>query len=283
MPRSVHDAIATARRALSDAGIPAADAALDAEVLARHALGWDRAVLIARSREEAPSGFEERYADLITRRTGREPVAYIVGVREFWNRDFEVTRDVLIPRPETELVVEEVLEDAHASLLATVVDVGTGSGCIAVTIAAELPEVRVTATDISTAALAVARRNAERHGVGSRVTFLLTDLLDGVSGPLDLIVSNPPYMSSEIEPTLQPEVAKYEPRRALYAGDDGLDAYRRLFPAAAERLADKGLLVVEFGFGQEGDVRRLARAAGLQVARVRADLQNIPRVAVLRR
>ena len=115
------------------------------------------------------------------------------------------------------------------------------------------------------------------------MTFLTADLLEGVSGPVDLIVSNPPYMSLEIEPTLQPEVARYEPRQALYAGGDGLDAYRRLFPAAAERLADGGLLVVEFGFGQEADVRDLARAAGLQVTRVRLDLQGIPRVAVMRR
>lgn len=281
--RSVHDAIATARRALSDAGIPHADAALDAEVLARHALGWDRARLIARGREAAPPEFEDRYTGLIARRAAREPVAYIVGVREFWNRDFEVTRDVLIPRPETELVVEEALEDARASRPAEIVDVGTGSGCIAVTLAAELADVRLTATDISAAALNVARRNAERHDVAGRMTFQLTDLLNGISGPLDLVVSNPPYMSPEIEPTLQPEVARYEPRQALYAGGDGLDTYRRLFPAAAERLADGGLLVVEFGFGQEADVRRLAHAAGLRVARVRADLQQIPRVAVLRR
>jgi release factor glutamine methyltransferase len=283
MPRSVHEALATARRALSEAGIPAGDAALDAEVLARHALGWDRAALIARGREEPTPGFEQRYAELIARRAAREPVAYIVGMREFWNRDFEVTRDVLIPRPETELIVEEALDDARTWAPATIVDVGCGSGCIAVTLAAELPRVHVIATDVSAAALDVARRNAERHRVADRLTFVVTDLLDRVSGPFDLIVSNPPYMSPEIEPTLQPEVAWYEPRQALYAGGDGLDAYRRLFPAAAERLADEGLLVVEFGFGQEADVRDLARTAGLTVTRVSADLQGIPRVAVIRR
>ena len=283
MTGSVHDAIATARRALADAGIPAADAALDAEVLARHALGWDRATLIARGRERSPSGFDERFAELVSRRAAREPVAYITGVREFWMRDFEVTPDVLIPRPETELVVEEALAVAAAHPPAAIVDVGTGSGCIAVTLALELPDAHVIATDISVAALAVARRNANRYGIAPRMTFLATNVLDGLAGPLDLIVSNPPYMSADVEPSLQPEVSRFEPRQALYAGTDGLATFRRLFPAACERLADDGLLVIEFGFGQEADVRGLAREAGLIVTGVKCDLQNIPRVAVLRR
>jgi release factor glutamine methyltransferase len=280
---SVHDAIAAARRTLADAGIPPADAALDAEVLARHALGWDRATLISRGREEPPAGFEERFASLIGRRAAREPVAYITGVREFWGRDFEVSPDVLIPRPETEVIVEEALDAARARSLRTIVDVGTGSGCLAVTLALELRDPVVIATDISSQALRVARRNAERHRVSQRITFVVTNLLAGVEVPLDLIVANPPYMPQDVEPTLQPEVARYEPRQALYAGRDGLDAYRNLFPAAVERLADEGRLVVEFGFGQEADVRRIASTAGLTVMHVRPDLQGIPRVAVLRR
>jgi release factor glutamine methyltransferase len=283
MQSSVHDAIAAARRALADAGIAPDDAALDAEVLARHALGWDRAALISRGREEPPREFEERFAPLIRRRAAREPVAYITGVREFWGRDVEVSPDVLIPRPETELIVEEALEAARQQNRRTIVDVGTGSGCLAVTLALELPEARVIATDISSAALRMARRNAERHRVSERITFVLTNILAGVEVPLDLIVANPPYMPLEIEPTLQPEVAKYEPRQALYAGEDGLDAYRGLFPGAAARLADEGRLVVEFGFGQEEDIRALAGTAGLTVLRVKPDLQGIPRVAVLGR
>lgn len=280
---SVHDVIAAARRALAQAGIPAADAALDAEVLARHALGWDRAALISRGRENPPEGFEQRFASLVARRVAREPVAYITGVREFWGRDFEVTPDVLIPRPETELIVEEALDLARERTPRTIVDVGTGSGCLAVTLAAELASGNVIATEISPNALRVARRNAERHRVSERMTFVLTNLLAGVEVPLDLIVANPPYMAPEVEPTLQPEVARYEPRQALYAGRDGLDTYRNLFPAAAARLADEGRLVVEFGFGQEADVRRLAATAGLTVLHVRPDLQGIPRVAVFRR
>ena len=151
------------------------------------------------------------------------------------------------------------------------------------TLAAELASGNVIATEISPNALRVARRNAERHRVSERMTFVLTNLLAGVEVPLDLIVANPPYMAPEVEPTLQPEVARYEPRQALYAGRDGLDTYRNLFPAAAARLADEGRLVVEFGFGQEADVRRLAATAGLTVLHVRPDLQGIPRVAVFRR
>lgn len=283
MQSSVHQAIAAARRTLAEAGIPPADAALDAEVLARHALGWDRAALIARGREHPPPGFEERFAHLVSRRAAREPVAYITGVREFWGRDFAVSPDVLIPRPETELIVEAVLELSRARVPNTIADVGTGSGCLAVTLALELPAGTVIATDISPAALRIARRNAERYRSAERIMFVLTNLLAGVEVPLDLIVANPPYMALDVEPTLQPEVARYEPRQALYAGPDGLDAYRNLFPAAAERLADQGRLVVEFGFGQEADVRRLAETAGLTVLHVMNDLQGIPRVAVLRR
>ena len=283
MQSSVHEAIATARRTLADAGIAPADAALDAEVLARHALGWDRAALITRGREQPPPEFEERFAALIARRAAREPVAYITGVREFWMRDFEVTPAVLIPRPETELIVEAVLEAARSHAPRAIADVGTGSGCLAVTLAIELPQASIVATDSSASAIDVARRNAERHGVAARVEFRVTDLLGGIAGPLDLIVSNPPYLSPDVEPILQPEVARHEPRQALYAGADGLDAYRRLLPAAAERLAAGGLLVVEFGLGQEADVRALAESAGLAVARVNPDLQGIPRVAVIRR
>lgn len=280
---SVHEAIAAARRTLVDAGIPAEDAALDAEVLARHALAWDRAALITRGREDPPLGFAGQFAALVARRAGREPVAYITGVREFWGRDFEVSRDVLIPRPETELIVEEALEAAEARPPATMVDVGTGSGCLAVTLALEIPGAHIVATDVSPAALLVARRNANRYRVAERIVFTRTNLLDGISGPFDLIVANPPYLAPEVEPTLQPEVARFEPPQALYGGRDGLDAYRGLFPAAADRLADEGRLVVEFGFGQEADVRRLASTAGLTIVRVRPDLQGIPRAAVLRR
>jgi release factor glutamine methyltransferase len=281
---SVHERLVQARQIFGRAGIDADEAALDAEVLARHVLDWDRATLVARWRETAPESFDERFQPLITRRASREPVAYITGHREFWDLDFEVTPDVLIPRPETELIIEEALRHAREGCLPReIVDVGTGSGCIAVALAHELPFARVTGTDISIAALDVARRNAQRHGVARRIRFLNADLLDDVT-PADLIVSNPPYIPAGDASGLQPEVRLHEPAAALFGGPgDGLELVRRLLAAAAAHLAEDGRLMIEFGFGQEAPLREAARHAGWDVLRICHDLQAIPRVAILRR
>jgi release factor glutamine methyltransferase len=275
--------LADARARLEAAGISPADAAFDAEMLVRHALGWDRAALLARSREPEPPDFPARLDVLIGRRIEREPVAQIVGVREFWGRDFEVTREVLVPRPETEIVIEEALQFAREQPCRTVVDVGTGSGCLAVTIACELPDVRLVATDLSQAALDVAARNARRHGVEHRIRLACADVLDAVDEPVDLIVSNPPYVPSGDAHGMQPEVVRYEPHLALFAGPTGLEVIRRLFVQAADLLASDGRLVVEFGFGQADAVRALAVAAGWTVVRIREDLQRIPRTIVCSR
>jgi release factor glutamine methyltransferase len=281
---SVHERLVQARQIFVRAGIDADEAALDAEVLARHVLGWDRAALVARWRETAPESFDENFQPLITRRAAREPVAYITGHREFWDLDFEVSPDVLIPRPETELIIEEALRHAREVCPPReIIDVGTGSGCIAIALARELPSAYVTGTDISIAALDVARRNAERHGVARRVQFVNADLLDDVTSA-DLIVSNPPYIPDGDAPGLQPEVRQHEPAAALFGGPgDGLELVRRLLASAAAHLADEGRLVIEFGFGQEAALREAARQAGWQVVRICNDLQAIPRVAVLRR
>lgn len=273
--------LALARARLEAAGIPAADAAFDAEVLARHALDWDRATLLAHAREPAPPEFTRRFDTLISRRAAREPVAQIVGVREFWDRDFEVTSDVLVPRPETEVIVEEALAFTRDHRCETVIDVGTGSGCLAVTIACEVPGVRLIATDASDGALEVARRNARRHGVADRIGFICTDILGGVSATADLIVSNPPYVPDSEAAEMQPEVVQYEPHLSLFGGPTGLEVVRRLFVESADRLADEGLLVVEFGFGQASRVRELAASTGWTVVRIREDLQGIPRTIVL--
>ena len=282
---SVHERLVDARQALTREGIGADEATVDAEVLARHALGWDRAALVARWRDPAPSGFSERLDVLVARRAAREPVAYITGHREFWGLDFEVTPDVLIPRPETELVVDEARRFAREVRVPhSVVDVGAGSGCLAIALAREFPDARVTGTDISSAALAVARRNADRLGVSDRLTLIETDLLDGAPAAADLIVSNPPYVPAGDAPSLPPEVGLHEPHAALFGGDgDGLDIVRRLLASAATHLAPGGRLVMEFGFGQEMAVRDAAREAGWTMVRVTPDLQAIPRVAVLRR
>lgn len=281
---SLHDRVAQGRRTLLEAGIPADGAGLDAEVLARHVLGWDRAALLARGREPAPDDFVEQYHSLIVRRAAREPVAMIVGHREFWGLEFEVTPDVLIPRPETEFVVEEVLDYVRGGAsIARLVDVGTGSGCLAVALATELPGIEVVATDSSAKALDVARRNAARHDVGKRVRFMEADLLKGIHGQADVIVSNPPYVPMREKATLQPEVGTYEPAISLFGGGDGLAIMRRLLASAPDHLVAGGRLIVEFGDGQEADVRTIAEGLGWEVLGIRDDLQGIARVASLRR
>jgi release factor glutamine methyltransferase len=277
------DHVSRAAGNLTEAGIPAAQASRDAELLARHALGWDTARFLANRRDEAPDGFETNYDRLVDRRRRREPPAYILGSREFWGLDFEVTPDVLIPRPDSEFIVEEALAVSAASEPLRIIDVGTGSGCLAVSLAREFPAARVTATDISAGALIVARRNAARHGVRSRVWFVQTDLLAGVGQVADLIVANPPYVASVSEPALQPEVRDHEPAVALYGGHDGLDAVARLTTEAARCLHPDGHLICEFGFGQEDAVVDLFARGGWRVERVRLDLQGIPRVVVAKR
>lgn len=280
---ALHERLTEAKRSLVRAGIPEAEAALDAEVLARHVLECDRATLLTRSRDAIPSAFDRLYQPLVARRVAREPVAYILGRREFWGLEFEVTPEVLIPRPETELIVEEAISVASRTLTRRIIDVGTGSGCLAVALAVEFPAARVFATDISPGALEVAARNADRHKVAGRVTFVQSDLLAGVDGPAQLVVSNPPYVPENDRRALQPEVGRYEPATALYAGADGLTVIRRLLALAPRCLAQDGRLVIEFGFGQDAPLRAAAADAGWRVVRVREDLQGIPRVAVLRR
>jgi release factor glutamine methyltransferase len=280
---TVADRLAAARIRLAAAGLTPAEAALDAEVLARHILNWDRAALLTHGREPERQGFGDALDALIERRARREPVAQIVGHREFWGLEFEINRDVLVPRPETELIVEEALAFAKERPLTHVIDVGTGSGCIAIAIAAELASVRVTATDASLPAIEVARRNASAHGVQSRIEFHLGDVLSDVDGPAELIVSNPPYVPEGMAAHLQPEVVQYEPHAALFGGETGLEVLAALFQQAPARLADDGRLIVEFGFGQREGVERLATANGWTIIRTREDLQGIPRTLVLGR
>jgi release factor glutamine methyltransferase len=280
----LHERLADARDRLVRAGVSSDEAALDAEVLARHVLNCDRATLLTRARDPLPSAFGRLYDELVQRRAAREPIAYIVGHREFWGLEFEVTPDVLIPRPETELIIEEALSVfPHRQLVHHIIDVGTGSGCLAVILAIEFASAGVVATDTSDSALEIAQRNAGRHNVSDRIAFVRGDLVRGAGKRAQLIVSNPPYVPEADAATLQPEVARYEPSSALYAGPDGLDVIRRLLEEAPRHLAPEGRLIVEFGFGQEPGVREAARQSGWTTERVRRDLQGIPRVAVLRR
>lgn len=282
---TLHDVIAQGRARLERAGIEPAEARLDAEVLARHVLGWDRATYLARRQEAEPEAFASRYDDVLRRREGREPVTRITGVREFWGLDFEVTSAVLAPRPETEFVIEESLAAyTGRPLPAQLIDVGTGTGCVAIALAREFSSSRVLAVDLSRDALDVASRNARRHGVGDRIRFLQADLLTAVRGQVDLIVGNPPYVPRVSMPHLPPEVRDYEPNIALFGGPDGLDLLRRLVAQAGSRLRPGGLLITEFGFGQEPALHEILDSdPNWTVQRVRRDLQGIPRVLVARR
>lgn len=286
------DVVAQARERFARAGVAATEALADAEVLARHALGWDRATWIARRRDPAPPGFAARYAPLAARRAKREPVSLITGRREFWGLAFAVGPAVLTPRPETELIVEaalDLLADRRNAPLA-IADVGTGSGCLAVALAREFPRAAVTAVDVSSAALAVARRNAEAHGVAERISWVHAPLAGWLAGPapdrgaagIDLIAANLPYVPAGELAALPPEVRLHEPRVALDGGPDGLEPLCALLRAAPGRLRPDARIVVEIGRGQTDALReRIAAAPGLELLEVRPDLRGIPRAAVL--
>lgn len=281
---TVHARVAAARRRLRDAGIPDDEADLDARILAEHVLGWTTERFLTDSAASEPPGFAERYEVLAERRARREPTAYIVRHQEFWGLDFEVAPAVLIPRPETEIVVEAALALCSPEDALEIADVCTGSGCIAVAIAHERPRARITGTEISNAALDVARRNASRHGVADRLTLVRADLLGGIDGPFDLIVANPPYVPDVDRASLQPEVRDHEPALALFAGLDGLQVVRRLVPEASARLRRGGHLIFEFGFGQADAVAELiSRTDGLTMVDLRRDLQGIARTAIVQK
>lgn len=293
----LRDLVEGARRRLEAAGIPRAEAALDAELLARDVLGWDRATWVARRDDDertvddrtvtsrGAGAFATSFETLVTRRAAREPMAYIRGTQEFYGREFLVGPGVLIPRPETELVVREALEAGPGTRRASrIADIGTGSGILAVTLAVEWPAARVVATDLSAEALTIARGNAEAHAVAARITFVETSGLDGVRDPFDVVVSNPPYVRATDAASLMPEVRDHEPGLALFGGDDGLRDLRLVVEAAAGALTSGGILVMEMGFDQAADVVRLIEAVGVfDAPGVRHDLQGHPRVVVARR
>ena len=261
----------------------AASAGRDAELLLRHVTGWSRAALLTHPEQMVGFSELEAFYQAVERRAASEPVQYITGVQDFYGLEFLVTPAVLIPRPETEHLVEAALELARSvpcpgSASLRILDVGTGSGAIAVTLAHLLPDVLVSATDISADALEVAQHNAAIHHVSERIRFFLCDLFPADAGPFDLICSNPPYIpSAEV---LEVQVASFEPHAALFAGPDGLEMYRRLIPAAQAALKPGGRLLLEIGHGQQADIESLLRASHLESVRFIADLQGIPRVAV---
>jgi release factor glutamine methyltransferase len=278
---TVAEAIARARDALLAAGVPPDEAAGDVEVLARHVLDWDLTQFVLRRHEPVAGDFERRFGELLARRATREPVSQIVGHREFWGLEFVVTRDVLTPRPETELIVEAAIASTPRDARLLIVDVGTGSGCLAVALATEFPSASIVATDVSSPALAVARSNAARHHVDDRIRFVEADLVPAVDD-VDLIVSNPPYVAVSEANALTPEVREYEPAVALFAGRDGLGAYRRLLASARLAIKTSGRLIVELGYNQAADVTAIARERGWDVEATRRDFQGIERAMTLK-
>jgi release factor glutamine methyltransferase len=256
----------------------------DAERLMMHVLGKDRAWMLAYWYDEIGTECTIPYRSVIERRRSGEPIQYIFGEAEFYGLPFRVTRDVLIPRPETEHAVERVLELAGGLNGSRIVDVGTGSGAIAVALASKLPRAVVTATDLSPAALAIARENAARNNQADRIRFLGGDLLDPVRGEFfNFVVSNPPYVAESDRELLSVEVRDFEPSLALFANGDGLAVYRRLIPEAVVALHPGGWIVLEIGYGQQDAVRALLGESGFDEIDFTADLQGIPRVASGRR
>ena len=280
---TVAAALEEAARRLREAHVP--DARREASALLALTFGTDRGGVAARKPDPIAAGDAARFEELIASRVLRIPLQHLAGHAEFRGMEFEVSGDVLIPRPETEDLVQAVL-DAGLPETARVADLGTGSGCIAVTLAVERRSWRVAAVDLSAEALRVAARNAATHGVAERVTMIARDFAvvpDGERGSYDAVVSNPPYVPEEEWHGLQPEVRDHEPRIALVPGPTGNEAYAAVARAAASMLVPRGLLALELGWRSEEAVRAIVAGEGFREIAVRPDSQGIPRVLTARR
>jgi release factor glutamine methyltransferase len=288
-PETSMDTIGTARawaaQELRRAAVESAT--LAADLLLGHVLGCDRVQVVSRPEALLPGRAWDRYRALVQRMAKGEPLQYLTGEREFFGLQFRVTPDVLIPRPETEILVEQAVRLAREcrSRPVRLADVGTGSGCIAVSVAHEIPDSVALAVDVSLTALALARENAARNAVLARVPLLCCDLLDGLPPQpfFDFILSNPPYVARTEYNSLPATVRDYEPHVALFAGESGLDVFRRLIPQAVARLLPRGYLLVEVGAGQAGAVTQIMLQDELSIEDVLGDLQGIQRCVVSRK
>ncbi len=284
---TIAEAITSAADRLAENGVE--NARLDAEVLLGRVLGRDRAWLVAHYPERFDDAWRIRYEQVVDRRAKREPLQYITGMQEFWGIPFSVTRDVLIPRPETELVVEEVLKRTAEAAAPFIADLCTGSGCIAVSLAKGLPKARIFATDRSEAALDVARENARRNGVADRIRFIEGDLFGPLAeldldGRMDIIAANPPYVRDGERAGLQPEVRDFEPELALFAGPKGTEIAERIISGAPRYLRAGGSLVMEMGIGQAKALGKIIEVnRSYQAPMVQKDLAGIERVIVAKR
>jgi release factor glutamine methyltransferase len=284
---TIAEALDEAARALRESGVT--DARREAASLLAHAIGRDRAYLFTHDEDGLEAGKSSAFRRLVERRAAGEPLQYVTGRQEFYGLDFEVSPDVLIPRPETELLVEAALEVLRGHDAPRVCDVGTGSGCIPVALLHERADARALALDISPAALRVARRNAERHNVSPRFETLASDCFDALRADelrertFPLVVSNPPYVAERDIEGLQREVRDHEPRVALTPGGDGLSVIRRLVSEAPDFLEPGGHLLFEIGFNQHEQVAALVNPRVWTLLDIQPDLQGIPRLVALRR
>ena len=282
VPVQLKEALAQAVARLTAEHVPSPR--MNAELLLRFTLGCDRAYLFAHPERELTFEEESRFEATLVERSRGVPAQYITGHQEFWGMDLIVSPAVLIPRPETEHVVEAALEvqassaRPQASGNRRIVDVGTGCGCIALALAKELPDAEIHATDISPEALEIARANAARHQLGHRIQFRQADLLEGLEGEFDLVVSNPPYVGESEEDMVQLEVRKFEPRTAVFAGSKGTEVIARLIPEARTALRSGGWLAMEISGTIADEVRESLE--GWENVQMKPDLQLIPRVAV---
>lgn len=283
MSVTIAEALKLASEALSDAGVP--EARKEARSLLAYVLEVDWAVLITTPEKPLTEVSLNRFQELVARRTTGEPAQYITGTQDFFGRRFEVNPDVLIPRPETEGLIETALPLIPAIAPSWICDIGTGSGCIAITILCENRFAHAVGVDISAAALEVAERNARAHKVGNRMSFMQSDCFDSLNHDItfDLIVSNPPYVAAKILHGLQREVRDHEPRVALTPGEDGLAIIRRLIDEAPSFLKPDGHLVIEIGFDQSEAIPGLLKPEVWQLRDIVPDLQQIPRIVVLKK
>ena len=279
---SIAEALTTAARFLDSAGVP--EARREAGSLLSFILGKDRTFLISHAEDQLSDDAFRRFQEGVERRASGEPLQYITGVQDFFGREFRVTPDVLIPRPETELLVEAAIELVGEAAEPFICDVGTGSGCIAVTLLCELRAARAVAVDKSSRALEIAKLNAGNHAVLDRIDFAISDCfnaLDAGGYQFDMVVSNPPYVSEKMMAGLQREVRDHEPLVALSPGPDGLSVIRRLILEAPAFLKAEGYLIIEIGFDQGEAVKDLVDEGVWQLREIRPDLQGIPRIVVL--
>jgi release factor glutamine methyltransferase len=273
---NIASALEQAAEVLSEAGV--ADARREAASLLAFAINKDRTFLIAHPEQELSPATRAVYLSYINRRSQHEPYQYIVGRQEFFGLDFGVTSDVLVPRPETEVLVERAIDILKDLPDPTFCEIGVGSGCISVSILHSVPRATATAVDVSNRAIAIAHRNAEQNGVAERLSLQMADIFSEVAGRFDLVVSNPPYVPTRQIETLQAEVRWFEPLAALAGGADGLDIIKRIVEQSPRHLTSHGVLLIEIGFDQSEQVRQLFDGSVWEAPEFIADLQGIPRI-----